>query len=610
MPLNEEQMECVKAANGNILVVAGPGSGKTTTMAHHIAYLINELKIPEDKVKAFTFTVQATIDMQRRINKVIGRKNEVDISNFHSFTFEWLRCYYHINYKVLQDDEKRKIIKKLVEDNKYDIDIDYAMHEISRIKNEMKAKMSTLESRMKIADLYFKYQSYTKKAQKLDFDEMNLSFLIQLRKDEKFRKMISSLFQYIIVDEAQDINNVQYKILQIMSSKYHNLYMVGDPNQSIYAFRGSDLSILDDFKNTLGAKVLHLKNNYRSCKKIVESANKLIKNNTNRFNADSVAVTNEDGEVTYKRPYSSFKQGLYVSSIITDAISKGYTYSDIKILYRNRLSSRNIEMALNQARIPNYVHGMKFLEYQEIKLLLNYLEFALNHNDDEALEAIINNPSRGIGNVTVCDIRLKAMMKKISMFEACQEVAKTNKKVEPFLEVVKDLDKQMGPYRYPTDIINYIINNYIDLESMTKNPNQLRTKKENLEYFLEMAEMEISTKVNSENPLREFLNSLYMKDSEPSKEGVVDLMTIHQSKGLEAKIIIMVDLIDNIIPGKRIDTNIEEERRLFYVGLTRAKEKCYLVAPYSEKEDSTKEYPESRFIDEIKKEEPTIDSSS
>ena len=217
MPLNEEQMECVKAANGNILVVAGPGSGKTTTMAHHIAYLINELKISEDKVKAFTFTVQATIDMQRRINKVIGRKNEVDISNFHSFTFEWLRCYYHINYKVLQDDEKRKIIKKLVEDNKYDIDIDYAMHEISRIKNEMKAKMSTLESRMKIADLYFKYQSYTKKAQKLDFDEMNLSFLIQLRKDEKFRKMISSLFQYIIVDEAQDINNVQYKILQIMS---------------------------------------------------------------------------------------------------------------------------------------------------------------------------------------------------------------------------------------------------------------------------------------------------------------------------------------------------------------------------------------------------------
>ena len=229
MELNSEPMECVKACDGYNLVVAGPGSGKTTTMASHIAYLINELKVPEDKIKAFTFTVQATIDMRKRIDKRIGRENKVNVSKFHWFTFEWLRSYYKLDYKVLLDDEKRKIVKKLIEDNNFQIDLDYAIHEISRIKNMMKEDFSSLGQRLKIADIYFKYQSYTKKALKLDFDEMNLLFLYKLRKDEKFRDLITSLFKYIIVDEAQDINNVQYEILKLMSSKYHNLYMVGDP---------------------------------------------------------------------------------------------------------------------------------------------------------------------------------------------------------------------------------------------------------------------------------------------------------------------------------------------------------------------------------------------
>ena len=599
MELNSEQMECVKACDGYNLVVAGPGSGKTTTMASHIAYLINELKVPEDKIKAFTFTVQATIDMRKRIDKKIGRENKVNVSNFHSFTFEWLRSYYKLDYKVLLDDEKRKIVKKLIEDNNFQIDLDYAIHEISRIKNMMKEDFSSLGQRLKIADIYFKYQSYTKKALKLDFDEMNLLFLYKLRKDEKFRELITSLFKYIIVDEAQDINNVQYEILKLMSSKYHNLYMVGDPNQSIYAFRGSDLSILDNYKNVLGANILHLKNNYRSTKKIVEAANKVIKNNSNNLNEDSIAVSEIDGDVIIKRPFSKLHQADMVASTILELIDQGYTYNDIKILYRNRLSSRQIETVLNKYKIPNFVHGMRFLEYKEIQLLINYLEFMINHDDNEALEAIINNPSRGIGNVTVCDIRLKAMVKNISMFEACKLLAETNKKVRAFLDVVSDIDEHRYRYGYPTDIIKYIIENYIDLESITKDNKSFQTRNENLRQFMELAEYEVKT--NSDLNMREFLNSLYMKDSEATKDGVVDLMTIHQSKGLEAKIIIIVDLIDKIIPGNRNGVDIEEERRVFYVGLTRAKDKCYLIAPYAESENSIRDLPESRFIDEIKR---------
>ena len=596
--LNDEQQKCVEASSGNVLVVAGPGSGKTMTMSYHIAYLVDTLKVPEDRIKAFTFTNPATLEMNKRIKKVLERDHNVNISNFHSFCYEWLRFYYKTNYKVLLDDEKRKIIKKLIEDNKFDIDVDYAIREISRIKNEMKPNKSNISLRMKIADLYYKYKAYTKKANKLDFDEMNSMFLYKLTWDKGFRNEICNLFEHIIVDEAQDINNVQYKILKIMSSKYHNLYMVGDPNQSIYAFRGSDLRILDDFRDTEGAKVLYLKNNYRSDKKIVEIANKLIANNTNKFEVGSIPVSANDGEVVIKRPYHKLHQSDMVAVTIKESLKLGYTYNDIKILSRNRLSLRNIELELNKHRIPNYLHGMRFLEYKEIKLLLNYLEFYLNPNDDEALEEIINNPSRGIGNVTVCEIRLKAKMMNCSMFEACKELAKTNKKILPFLEVYKDLQKNMNPYISTYYFIEYIANTYIDLESMTKDPKELKTKKENITYFLELAEYELKT--NCDDHLREFLNSLYMKDADTSKEGVVELMTIHQSKGLEAKIIIIVDLIDKIIPGNRDDMDIEEERRIFYVGVTRAKEKLYLIAPIAENINSYNEYPESRFLLEIK----------
>ena len=439
MELNSEQQKCVEACEGNKLIIAGPGSGKTTVMAHHMAYLVNVKKVPEALIKGFTFTNQATLEMNKRVRNVLGREHKIDISNFHSFTFACLKFFYRIKYKVLTDDEKRRIVKKLIEDNGYNLDLDYAIHEISRIKNMMNPKDSLLDVRIKVADIYYKYQTYIEKAQKLDYDEMNYLFLQKLKTNAEFREMMIEQYEYIIVDEAQDINHVQYEILKILSSKSHNLYMVGDPNQSIYAFRGSDITILDDFRDYECAEVLHLTNNYRSKVSIVEAANKLISHNTNTLNLDSVPVSKEQGEVKVLFPFNMAHQADYVATQIKKLVEQGYKYSDIKILYRTNYSPKLIDVQLNRACIPHYVHGLSFLEHKEIIILTSYLELLINPNDDEAFETIINHPLRGIGDASVSKIRLKAKLLNTSYYNASKELINEIPKLEDFFDSIDEL---------------------------------------------------------------------------------------------------------------------------------------------------------------------------
>ena len=263
--LTDEQLKAINSNSDYILLIAGPGTGKTTVLTERIINMINAWHIPENRIHAFTFTNKATNEMKTRLSDKLGRIHEVGISNFHQYTFGYLATFFIPDVEVLIDSRKEELIKNLILERKFDaLEVKEVSKQISRIKNNLPIKEDLMSKRLQLIEIYFAYEDYLINHNMLDFDGMNLVFLNILKSDEGFRELIQDEFDYILVDEAQDINWIQYEILKIMTEKNHHLFMVGDSNQSIYSFRGSDLKILDDFTKEYPVNVMHLTINHRS----------------------------------------------------------------------------------------------------------------------------------------------------------------------------------------------------------------------------------------------------------------------------------------------------------------------------------------------------------
>lgn len=590
--LTEEQIIAITWQDGYVLLIAGPGSGKTTVLSEKVIYYINK-GVFEYRIQAFTFTNKATYQMERRIKDKLGREHSVKISNFHSYTYQKLKEYYGFNILVVTDSERKNIITNLILEKGYKLNRDEVASEIARIKNLLPLKEEKINIRLQILDIYYAYEDYLKYINKIDFDGMNLEFLRLLKEDVNFRNNIKSETDYILVDEAQDINWVQYEMLLIMAEDHHNLFLIGDPNQAIYGFRGSDVTILEDFVERFDAKVLHLSLNHRSTPQIVNIANNLIENNTNKFNLPLKSTLPDGDEFVYKKAPFLINEAEYVAFLIKKMVqNKEYNYSDIFILYRQNQTKGIFDAILNKNLIPHYASGIGFLEYREIKYILGYCKLILNHNDNEAFSSVCNFPPRGIADVLMSQIRLKAIVTKKSYYECAKEL--NNETLNLFIKLIDDLT-DYAKHHNEIELFDEIAK-IVDLKKLTKEYYDLKRRENNVSALKGMLEQALE----EGKSLIDFINELSLKAKPDDINNVVRLMTIHQAKGLEAKVVFIVEAKESLMPGNKKGLEIEEERNVFYVGVTRARERLYifLSEKHNSLEKKAKAVP-SRFIREL-----------
>ena len=590
--LTDEQIAAITCDDGYVLLIAGPGSGKTTVLSEKIIYNINK-GAQEFRIQAFTFTNKATYQMERRIKNKLDREHKVNVSNFHSYTYQKLKEYYGTSILVVTDTERKNIINNLILEKQYKMKPDEVADEISRIKNLLPLKEEKINIRLQILDIYYAYEDYLKDVSKIDFDGMNLEFLRLLKEDIDFRNTIKSETDYILVDEAQDINWVQYEMLLIMAEDHHNLFLIGDPNQAIYGFRGSDVTILEDFVERFDAKVLHLSLNHRSTPQIVNIANNLIKNNMNRFNLPIKSTLPDGNEFIYKKAPYLVNEAEYVAFLIKKMVeNKEYDYNDIFVLYRQNQTKAIFDAILNKNMIPHYASGIGFLEYREIKYILGYCKLILNHNDNEAFSTVCNFPPRGIADVLMAQIRLKATVIKKSYYECAKEI--NNETLNLFIKLIDDLT-DFAKHHNEIELFDEIAK-IVDLKKLTKQYYDFKRRENNVSTLKGMLEQALE----DGKTLVEFINELSMKPKTEDLNNVVRLMTIHQAKGLEAKVVFIVEAKESLMPGNKKGLEIEEERNVFYVGNTRARERLYIFL--SEKingfDRKAKAVP-SRFIGEL-----------
>ncbi len=595
--LTEEQIKAITSKSNYILLNAGPGSGKTTVLTERIVHMVKKWKVSECMIHAFTFTNKATNEMRNRLSIKLGLNHKVGISNFHQYTFGYLKNFFMPDVEVLTDSSKEEIIRNLMSERAFKaIEVKETCKNISRIKNNLKIDEPLLCKRLQMLEIYYAYEDYLIAHNKIDFDGMNLVFLNLLKKNEEFRKTIQEEFDYILVDEAQDINWIQYEILKIMTDKNNHLFMVGDPNQSIYSFRGSDLKILNDYVKTYDAEVLNLTINHRSTKRLVEASNKVIANNYNKFNVPLKSENEEGKEPEFKVLRYTTNAAEYIAGIIKRGVEEGkYKYSDYTILFRQNQSRGIYDTSLSRHGIPHYLYGIGFLEYKEIKFILSYYRLILNHDDNEAFTTICNWPKRGIADVLTSEIRSKSYITHKSYFEIAKEM--NNPTINPFIELIERLEHLM--HEIPFDEVFDEIVKTIQVEKLSKGYYDLERRKNNISalkgMFIEYIEEDFSRTFN------DFVNELSLKPKTDEPNNVVKLMTIHQAKGLESKVVFIVDARDEMMPGKKKGINLEEERRVFYVGITRAKEELYLVTTEKNGPNDVHRCVASRFISEIYK---------
>ncbi len=621
--LNEEQKKAVLYNDGPLLILAGAGSGKTKVLTTKIAYLIEQLDISPYEILAITFTNKAALEMKERVDKIIGEKaKNIQISTFHSFGLKILRenyqkLDYDNNFVIMDSDDSLTIVKKILKSLNYDPKIynpKAIRNKISNCKNELLSphdyeKYIASDYEKVIGEVYYKYEEKLKQNNAIDFDDLLLLPIVLFKKDKEVLKKYQERYKYILIDEYQDTNEAQYIISKMISAAYKNICVVGDADQAIYGFRGANykniLNFEKDYPNALSIK---LEQNYRSTKTILDAANCVIKNNEKRKEKNLWSTKGIGEKITYYRAYDEKDESHYVAMEIKKLTSNGKDASDIAVLYRTNAQSRVIEEELLKQNIPyRIVGGFSFYQRKEIKDLLAYLKLIYNPKDDISLLRVINIPKRGIGLRTIENITEKADMNGISLFEAID----SGKELK-FKNLILSL-QQVAESITLTELIDKVLEATEmkkELESEKSIESEIRL--ENLEEFKSI------TKAFEERmglvSLEDFLYEVSLvndKDEYKDSRNKVSLMTIHSVKGLEYDIVFVVGLEEGIFPhlnSLMSSSETEEERRLCYVAITRAKEKLYLLNARRRVlfgKDSIN--PPSRFLTEI--DENLIDSN-
>lgn len=611
--LNENQQKAVVHKEGPMLVLAGAGSGKTSVLTNRIAYLIEEGVSPAN-ILAITFTNKAAREMKERVTKLIGADARyIQISTFHSFGLKILKENYEFlgydkNFIILDSDDTLTVVKKLMKDlnmNPKYYNARDLRSKISSAKNELVTpeKFKKQEYDEKIVTLYKKYCQKLKAGNSVDFDDL---LILPIKLFEISPSILTSYqerYKYILIDEYQDTNEAQYVFSKMISKKYRNIFVVGDNDQAIYAFRGANYkNILNFEKDYPDCKTILLEENYRSTKTILNAANSVIKHNKLRKDKNLWSNNEEGDKIKYIKTDDEKAEGDYVVKEIKKIAETGTSYDDIAILYRTNAQSRSIEEAMLKANIPYRIIGsFYFYNRKEIKDLLCYLRLINNPKDDVSLTRVINVPKRGIGNVTIANINARAEENNISMFEAI-----TSGKELAFKQLIEELQTS-SENKTLTELVELVLEKSgLKKELSEEKTLESEIRLENLEEFKSITK-------NYENEfgevsLDDFLNEISLvSDVTEHSEGnnKVSLMTVHSVKGLEYDYVFIIGMEEGIFPHynsimEGTNEAIEEERRLCYVAITRAKKKLWIINTKKRMlYGQTQVNAPSRFIDEI-----------
>ena len=624
--LNDKQLEAVINIEGPNLIIAGAGSGKTKVLTHKIAYLIGEKGIKPWQILAITFTNKAANEMKTRIEKLVGEaSNDMWVGTFHSICVKILRRYidrigFNSNFLIFDTSDQKTLVKQCIKELNLDDKIftdRSVLSEISNSKNEMlnpeqyKAKANGEYRKEKIAEVYTNYQRKLKENNAIDFDDI-INFTIEiLTENPDILEYYSEKFKYVLVDEYQDTNKAQFTLITLLAARHGNITVVGDNDQGIYSFRGADISnILNFEKDFPGTKIIKLEQNYRSTKSILNAANAVIKNNVKKYEKN-LWTEKEDGKLPKVHVCDNeYDEGLYIAEEIEHLRREEYyKYSDFAILYRMNTQSRSIEEMLVREQIPyRIVGGHKFYERKEIKDALCYLRLIENTNDNLSLQRIINEPKRGIGKTSLEKIEEIGNSNGISMYEVIKRadefgLNKVFANSREFINVIESLKAEKDNMS-----VSELIKEMLDKTGYTKaleleNTAQAENRIENLEELLTVA---IEFEEEAENGLSDFLENITLAsdvDELEETDEAVTLMTLHSAKGLEFPVVFLVGMEEGIFPGYKSigePKELEEERRLCYVGITRAEEFLYLTcAKQRTIFGSTSCNKISRFIEEI-----------
>ncbi len=621
--LNEQQKNAVMHKDGPCLVIAGAGSGKTKVLTTRIAYLIDQ-GIPSYNILAITFTNKAAKEMKERLDAIVPNNNAF-VGTFHSFGLRVIRENYEYlglerNFTILDSDDVLSIIKKIMKDMsiaKEECAPSYARNRISFIKNEMLSdaeidKFFNTEPERIALKIYYEYIKILKKNNSVDFDDL-LSLPVKLFLENKeVLEYYQDKFKYILIDEYQDTNEVQYKLTKLLGGGHKNIFVVGDPDQSIYMFRGANYKNILNFETDyVDTKVIALEENYRSTKMILDAANSVIKNNKDRKEKNLKSNKMLGSKVQILRSYDEKHEVTLCIEEIKKLISDGYKASNIAIFYRTNGQARIVEEMFIKSNLPYKVVGSYyFYQRKEIKDLISYLRLISNHNDEISLRRVINVPKRKIGPTTIKNIELEAAINGITMFEA---ISKGNEL--DFKNLILELSRDSESLSL-TELIDDVLEKSgikKELEDNKSLESELRL--ENLMEFKSItASFEERTgSVNLEDFLEEI--SLIADMSEHKEfEDAVTLMTIHSAKGLEFDVVFLIGMEESIFPHVNSlmeSDGIEEERRLMYVGITRARDLLYLTNAkrrllYGKESVNSP----SRFIDEIEEDLVEVTNSS
>ncbi|WP_071125949.1 ATP-dependent helicase [Peptoniphilus lacydonensis] len=623
--LNDKQREALLATEGPLLILAGAGSGKTKVVTSKIAYLIEELKVPSWKILAITFTNKAAKEMKDRVANLIDRDiSSMWIGTFHSICVRILRkniesIGYSSNFTIYDRDDQITVVKEAIAELNLDRDIykpRAIINDISNIKSDGLTPIEYLDLnkdnfyKENLGKIYDIYEKKLRSNNALDFDDLLIKTVNILKSEDYTRNFYRDKFQYIFVDEYQDTNKIQYEFVKLIAGENPNLTVVGDNDQSIYKWRGADINnILNFHKDFPGAKIVKLEQNYRSTQKILDVANKVIENNDSRIDKNLWTARDEGKNVLYKEfPHSNEEEYGVINKII-GLNYKGEEFKNMAILYRTNTQSRGFEEALIRERIPyKIVGGLKFYDRMEVKDVLAYLRVINNPDDNVSLARIINRPKRGIGDTSLADMLDYADKNNLSLYDVVTNIDKfddlnlrARKNIKEFgsiLKILKDRSKEFSIGKLFEDVL-YESGYALDLKN--QNTIESKTRLENIEEL----HSNIMEYDREGVELSEYLNTLSLLSDvdKTSEDSGVNLMTMHAAKGLEFGTVFLVGLEEGLFPTSRSlesEEEVEEERRLCYVGVTRACDNLFISSSrtrsmYGKLTPARR----SRFIDEM-----------
>ena len=634
--LNENQLDAVMHKDGPALIIAGPGSGKTRVITSRIAWLINNENIPIQEIAALTFTNKAANEMKNRIFHMLNIPpiNFLpNIGTFHSFCAYLIRENHNIlnldkNFAIYDSYDQTAVIKRTLDELNLDTKL-YKPRVVLSIISGAKSKIQNPETYQKnistayaknIYEIYKIYQQKLIQSNALDFDDLLMKTFEMLNSNQEISNIYQSKYKYLLIDEFQDTNLIQYSIAKLIANKTNNIFVVGDPDQSIYSWRNADITNILNFKSDYNkSKIIYLNKNYRSSQNIIDASQSVISENATNYSRQITSVNEKGNLIISIESYDENEEAEIISREINSIISSDkIQLKDIAIMYRTNAQSRAFEHYLSSLQIPyQLVGGTRFYQRQEIKDIIAYLRLNLNLHDDTSLLRIINIPTRGIGKSTVDKIILYANQSNISVFDAATILSNINedveiskilssgpkKNVKSFLNLITDINNKSKTFSVE-EIITYIINktnykNYL-LGSLT-NPEERLENIEELVSSINNFESE-----NEEDKINLFLESVSLindVDHLNDEQDKLTLITLHQSKGLEFDSVFLTGLEDGTLPhvlSFESDSEMEEERRLMYVGITRAKRRLYLSRVFKRGGWGKSEVKEpSRFLFDI-----------